>query len=358
MLITDLETGVVPLHLTQLAGRLDKGEFDVHVACLAGEGPIARDLRNRNIPVKCLGAKGPWDIRVFYRLAVLLGRYRPHILHGLMVHPNVAGRLVGSIMSVPHIIASIHTAEKEKRWHLEIEKFTCRLSRLTVCVSASVYRHVRRHSRVPASRMCTIAYGIDIPRFADAEPVDLRRVNLDPQKPTLIFVGRLHPVKGVDLLLDAFWEIARVHDAQLIIVGDGPLRDTLECRTRKLELTEKVVFCGMCREVAGYLKAAAAMVMPSYWEGLPIAAIEAMAAGLPVIASRTEGLIDLIEDGKTGLLFTTGHRNEMKNAISRILSNPPWARTLGQNARHLITRQYSQQTMIDAYTRLYRSLVS
>ena len=82
------------------------------------------------------------------------------------------------------------------------------------------------------------------------------------------------------MLLDAFKGVMREHDAQLLIVGDGPLRETLELQCETLDLTDRVRFIGMCKEVERYLKAATAMVMPSYWEGLPIAAIEAMAAGL------------------------------------------------------------------------------
>ena len=143
-----------------------------------------------------------------------------------------------------------------------------------------------------------------------------------------------------------------------MIVGDGPLRKTLERRCETLELTERVRFTGLCKAVERYLKAATAMVMPSYWEGLPIAAMEAMAAQLPLIASRTEGLIDLIEDGKTGLLFTPGDKTQMKNAIARILQNPTLAQNIAQNAHHLISQKYLQKTMIDAYTRLFEYTLS
>ena len=114
----------------------------------------------------------------------------------------------------------------------------------------------------------------------------------------------------------------------------------------------------MRKDVERYLKAADAMIMPSYWEGLPISAMEAMAAGIPIIASRTEGLIDLIEHPKTGLLFTTANKTEMNEAITTILKNPPLADKIAKNARKLISNQYSQKTMIDAYTSLYQSLIS
>ena len=114
----------------------------------------------------------------------------------------------------------------------------------------------------------------------------------------------------------------------------------------------------MRKDVERYLKAADVMIMPSYWEGLPISAIEAMAAGTPVLASRTEVLIDLIEHNKTGLLFQTGNRIEIKNAISNILKNPSLGKTISKNAQNLISKYYSQSTMIDSYSQLYESLIS
>lgn len=153
ILLTDLEVGGVPLFVKDLAwglavmgpqaGNGDKNElsypttkitdseylstkindpevstgktrvYEVRVACLAGDGPVAQELHRLGIKTYCLGARGPWDIRVFYRLAKLISNYQPHVLHCCLVHANVVGSIVGLFMDVPHVFTSIHTAERQ-----------------------------------------------------------------------------------------------------------------------------------------------------------------------------------------------------------------------------------------------------
>jgi glycosyltransferase involved in cell wall biosynthesis len=357
-LITDLEIGGAPRIVQQLACGLDRNRFEVEAACLAYDGPIARELRQRGVSTHCLQARGPWDIRVFFRLNRLIRRFRPDILQCALVHANLAGRLVGFVQRTPHILAAIHTIEKGKRWHLMLETLTCRFSDRSICVSESVARHIRQACSMPVSRLAVIPNGVDYSHFAEAKPINPAELGLNPQRRTLIYVGRLDPVKGIDVLLRAMAGLAGKLDLQLIIAGDGPEKPRLKKLSDEPALAGRIHFTGFHRDVAGLLKASQLLVLPSYWEGLPLSVMEAMAAGIPVIASRIEGLAPLIQDRQTGVYFTPGNPQSLKNAVSTVLSDSNLARMIALNGQNLIRERFSLRAMVNGYERLYESLLS
>jgi glycosyltransferase involved in cell wall biosynthesis len=358
LLITDLEIGGAPRVIQQLAVGLDRSRFEVETACLANDGPIARELRQQGIPTHCLQARGPWDVRVFSRLSRLIRRFRPDILQCALVHANVVGRIVGAARRVPHIVAAIHTIEKGTLWHLTLETLTCRLSDRTVCVSDAVARHIHQTCNTPQARLQVIPNGIDYDHFADAAPIDPAELGLNPRRRTLIYVGRLDRVKGVEILLAAMADLVEQFDLQLIVAGDGPEKPRLKSLADQKALLGRVHFLGFHRDVAGLLKASDMLILPSFWEGLPLSVMESMAAGTPVVASRIDGVSPLIQDHKTGLLFTSGDSQSLKNAISELLAHPELRGEIIPQAQKLVREKYTRQTMIRGYERLFDSLQS
>ena len=364
LLCTDLEVGGVPLLIRNFARGLaaaspvadqNRSRYTVQVASLAPEGAIAEQIRKHGITTHCLGACCQWDLRVFYRLARVIRQFQPQVLHAQLVHANVVGRLMGSLLGVPKVIATIQTVEKGKSWHNKVENLTCRLSHKTTCVSPSVYQHAARNIHIPESRLQVIPNAIDVARFVAAAPIDLAEFRLDTNKTTLVFVGRLDPVKNVDVILRATARVSQEQDIQLLIVGDGPERERLETLTEALNLTDRVRFAGQRLDVERILKAADIFILASQWEGMPMSAQEAMASGLPVIASRTEGIIDVIEDNITGLLVTPGSVEQLAHAICRLIQNPPLAQQLSHAAQQKAQRLFSLKSILQSYCNLYIS---
>jgi glycosyltransferase involved in cell wall biosynthesis len=172
-------------------------------------------------------------------------------------------------------------------------------------------------------------------------------------------VGRIFPIKNHVLFLQAAARIAaRDPAARFVIVGDGPLRFALERQARELQIAERVVFTGWRRDLVRIYADLDVLVVSSDNEGTPVSAIEAMAAGCPVAATRVGGLPDLITDGESGLLVPPRDAACLANAVSRILTDGEFAQSLGRNGRNAVRRRFGIKRLIRDIDRLYNELLA
>ena len=175
--------------------------------------------------------------------------------------------------------------------------------------------------------------------------------------PVVGVVGRLVPEQGVDVFLRAAALVsAVVPQAEFVVVGDGPLRPDLEHRVATLGLAGRVTFTGYRSEVSGVLPGLDVLAVPSRSDGSPLVVCEAMAAGVPVVASRVGGLPDLVEDGGSGLLVRPGEAEDLARALVALLLDPEAARRLGARGRVLATSR-SHERLVDRMTQLYADVV-
>jgi len=173
--------------------------------------------------------------------------------------------------------------------------------------------------------------GVPIPSAIPGDRSELRdTLGLRSQAFTSVFVGRLAAQKATELLVDAWKAVLRKHpSSQLVFVGDGQQRAMLEARTRQAGLTGSVVFTGRVENVEDYLRAADIFVLPSTTEGMSIALLEAMAVGLPVVASRVSGTVDVIKHGENGILIEPGDRGALTDCIISLIESPNRQAELG-----------------------------
>jgi glycosyltransferase involved in cell wall biosynthesis len=175
----------------------------------------------------------------------------------------------------------------------------------------------------------------------------------------IIFIGKLNPMKGVHILIECFALLRAEHlDIKLEIIGDGPDRKKLENMTKTLEISKAVCFYGEIKDVKKHLQEADLFVLPSFSEGLPNVILEAMSSGLPVIATRTGGIPDIIEDGSNGILVEPRNSDQLYKAISRILTNEKLAEQLSLKARETIESRFSIDHIARQYIKLYNKLTS
>jgi glycosyltransferase involved in cell wall biosynthesis len=357
--ITDLDAGGAERALVQLVTGLDRARWEPCVVCLSGEGVLAEELSRANVPVTCLGAKSSRSLSVIFRLAWVLRDFRPALLQTYLYHANIAGRIAGRLARVPVIVSGIRVAEQRSRFRLWFERVTHGMVDHHVCVSEAVATFSRQHSRLPEKRITVIPNGVDAELFADAEPIDLSEFGIPQESQTLLFVGRLDPQKDPFVLLQAMELLTGSHpQLHLLFVGDGPLQEELTLCVVDRELNDRVHFAGRRDDVANLMKASDVFVLPSQWEGMPNVVLEAMAVGLPIVATEVEGTAELLAENQTGLLVPPHSPTALVEAVESLLRDPKQAQSMKHRAQQIVNKRFTWKSVVKRYDELYRSLTN
>ena len=262
---------------------------------------------------------------------MLCGEFQPKLLQTFMFHGNLIGRVAAWRARVPHVVAGVRVVEPDMRWRMRLDRWTHRLVDHTVCVSRAVADAYQKLG-YRDDQLTVVPNGVDFNRFANAEPADLTRFGIPKNARTIISVGRLHPQKGFDELIDALFALIVGSEfdepVHLLIVGEGPQRQRLESQIEQHGLVDCVHLIGRQSNVAELLKAADLFVLSSRWEGMPNVLLEAMAAGLPCVATKVEGVAELVTHEKTGLCVDPDGMGQLTGAIERLLTNTTFAAEL------------------------------
>lgn len=222
-----------------------------------------------------------------------------------------------------------------------------------VAISADIERQWKALG-VPESKMTRLASGVDARHFRpgpSAVESDL------PTRPRVMFTGRLHPQKNLDVLLDAWPEVVRETRANLVLVGWGAERERLMEKAKGLGVADFVEVVGPVADPSEHLRAADVFVLPSIAEGMSNSLLEAMATRLPCLASAIGGNQDLIEEGETGLLIDPRDPSAWARGIVQVLQNPHFAQKLATGAREKVEDDYALERVVSRYVSLYRSLL-
>lgn len=353
--ITDLDPGGAERALVQIVTRLDRTRWEPMVFCLAGPGALVERLADADIPVKCLGARRAWNLSVVPQLARHLKGWRPALLQTFLFHANIAGRIAARGAGVRHVVCGIRVAERRSRARLWLDRATEWMVERHVCVSQDVADFSIREGRLSREKTVVIPNGVDADRFAFAEPADLTQFGIPPGSPTILFVGRLDPQKGPDILLEAFARIAtREATPHVLFVGTGPMADDLRHSARERRLADQVHFAGWRADVPELMRAATVLALPSRWEGLPNVALEAMAARLPALASRVEGAAELTGHA---LFVPPDSPGEFAAALEQILAAPEAFSEGAERAQVFVRQRFSWDSVTAAYDELYGRLL-
>ncbi len=356
--ITELDPGGAERALTELVRRLDRELFAPVVFCLGPPGELGETLKRADIPVQYFHAKGLRDVNVVFRLAKALRKFRPRILQTWLYHANLLGRIAGRLAQVPTIVSGIRVAERRSRWRLRAERFTEGFVAAHVCVSQAVAEFSIQQGGLNPALVHVIPNGVDVARFANAEPVDLGALGLSSAAKTLLCVGRLDPQKDPLWLLEAFPKLRSLFDnVHLLYAGTGPLESSIKARIKQLHFEECVHCLGWRSDIPALLKSADALVLPSRWEGMPNVVLEAFAAGLPVVAAQVEGISELITPGETGRIVSSRNVDELVGHLSSILNDPQGAFAMAQSAQTLVKEKFTWEINSRSYQKLYQELI-
>jgi glycosyltransferase involved in cell wall biosynthesis len=355
--ITELDPGGAEEALLQIVLRLDRRQWDPRVYSLSGDGVLADRLTSAGIEVRQLKARSRWDLMTIGRLTRLLQDFRPEVLQTFLFHANVAGSVAAGLARVPVMVTGARVVEPNARWRMHLETRTHRLQSHRACVSESVATAFRQIG-FPAEKLSVISNGVEFERFADATPADLTRFGVPASARAILSVGRLHPQKGVDLLVEAVAAVfSEIPDVHLLIAGEGPQREQLRKRIGELSTGERIHLLGRQEDIAGLMRSSAAFVLASRWEGMPNVMLEAMAAGLPIVATRVEGVPELIEHEISGLIIRPGAVAALKDAMLRLLSDGDLAAALGRAAQNRVQTSFSWGRAAQQYCELWERLL-
>jgi glycosyltransferase involved in cell wall biosynthesis len=225
-------------------------------------------------------------------------------------------------------------------------------------VSADIRRELRDCGIVSPAKVMHVPNGVDAARFAlDDDPAQMRsEYGLPARGPVIGTVGRLTALKRQDVLLNGFARLDHP-TARLLIVGDGPAREELVNLAARLGITDRVVFAGYRERPERALAAMDVFALTSDSEGMPLAILEAWAAGKPVLATRVGGVPELVADGRTGVLFPAGDDAALAYRLNRLLADVPAAAAMGAAGRALVRERYDTRAMAATYLGHYRDLL-
>lgn len=362
-LITELDQGGAERALVRIVTGLDRSRWEPHVISLSDRGPLAEPLEAAGIPVTVLEAGrvrspvGLW--RATVGLTRCLKEQQPAVLQSFLFHANIAGRLAARRAGVPVVVSGIRVAEKRGQWRLKLDRWTDRFVDRHVCVSQSVADFSIRESRLPESKIIVIPNGVDVERFAAAEPADLSSFQIPPDARVVLSVGRLDEQKNPLGLLHSFARMADVHpQAHLLFVGHGPLESALTAAVAELNLKSRVHVAGWQADIPGIMRACDLFVLASRWEGMPNVLLEAGAAGIPVISTRVEGADEIITSRESGVLVGISSQDELAAAMSECLSDPLSAKNLAARLQSIVSQQFTWESAARSYSALYESLLT
>jgi glycosyltransferase involved in cell wall biosynthesis len=356
--ITDLDVGGAERRLVEVARGLNRDEWRPHVFCLAPQGELVQTLNEADVPVTVLNMRGLRHAHRIVSLASHLRRFRPHILQTFLFHGNMAGRLAASLARVPIVVSGIRVAEREKAWHVWLQRWTRGLVTHHVCVSQSVADFAIHAEKLAPDSVTVIPNGVDVARFAHAQPIDLTAHGIPSGSRLVLAIGRLHAQKGHDLLIDAIaplmFDEADVH---LAIIGDGPERAPLQRRIEMKRLSSRIHLVGRQPDVAPWLKSSALFVLPSRWEGMPNVVLEAMAAGVAVVCTDVEGIREMLPGDLPAAVVPPANPAALRRAIIQHL-DPNHAQTAREAVSEYISAKWFTTTyMVERYERLYHELL-
>ncbi len=356
--ITDLDPGGAERALVQLVTRLDRQRWEPAVFCLSGHGALADELQAAGILVICLGARHWSNVSASLRLARELRRFRPAIVQSFLFHANLAGRIAGRVARVGKIVSGIRVAEKRSRVPLWLDRWTNWLVTSNVCVSRAVADFSIARAGLLPKKIVVICNGVDVARFSTARPADLSQFGISPGSQVLLTVGRLDRQKGLDDLVEAAaLVVPKYPRAHFLMVGEGSERRRIELLICETGLADRVHLAGWRPDIPELLAASYALVLSSHWEGLPNVILEAMAAGLPVVATRVEGTSELVNEGLTGLIVAPQSPATLAAGIEKLLSDPALSHAMGQSGRERAAANFSWDKMAAQYSALYSSLL-
>ena len=309
------------------------------------------------------------DFQALIRLIRLINLERPDIVHTHTAKAGTLGRIAAKLTGVPIVIHTFHGHVFHSyfgffrtKFFLWLERLLAKFSDVIITVSEQQRDEIIKYKIAEPEKTIAIPLGLDLKPFInlDTDPNEVRREFSVPEETKLVgIVARLVPIKNHVCFLEAARLIlARYDNVRFMIVGDGEMRSALEQKARDLGIEARVIFMGFQYNLQKIYAGLDIVALSSYNEGLPVALIEAMAAGKPVISTNVGGVVDLILDGDNGLLVPSNDPKSLAEASLYLLEHPERRKMMGAAGRKKVYPHFDKKRLVEDIDNLYENLLA
>ena len=338
-----------------IALGLSKAGWPAGVCALEYDGPLSAELNEQGITTVVIAKQGGEILGPMYRLWRAFRAFRPNVVHTHHFY-ELLFAWPGALLCGARLVHTEHefhslSAVRARR----LLRLLSVLCHKVTAVNRETAEYLREVVKIPPDKVVTIVNGIDLQRFASSRSAGIRTAaSISPATSIIGTVARLEPPKNHALLLKAFRLVLdQAHDAHLLVVGDGSLRTSLEALSTELLLAGRITFLGARRDIPELLADMDIFVLSSDLEGLPVALLEAMAAGVPVVATAAGGIPSVVTDGVTGLLAKPGDDVGLAANISMMIDNKPLAKQFAGKAQEFVREYYNAKSVQEQYGAIY-----
>jgi L-malate glycosyltransferase len=363
-LVLSLEIGGTERVICDFVRGLDPNGISSIVCCLDEIGHFGRALEQDGYSVYVLRRKPGIDWSIPGKLAEIAIREGVDLIHAQQYTPFFYALLAKYFLRLieRHEVRLVFTEHgipypyKKKLSHSVLNPILFSGADELLTIAEFTKNNLVKFENFPAKRTKVVYNGVDLSRFAS--PVDVlemkRSLSIPANAKAIGIVARLDPVKNHAMLLRTFQRIAAaIPDVYLLVVGDGPENESLTDLCHKLRIEARTLFLGSRDDVPALLRILDVFVLPSFSEGMSTAIIEAMCAGVPVVATRVGGNSEVVRDGFTGYLVEVGHDDEMVDRIVRLLQNDSQRQKMSRLGCQDVETRFTLEKMVSAYTDIY-----
>jgi len=354
ILDNSLDMGGLEKMLYEFVANVDRSRFDVAVCCLKDCGYFHGPLEQLDVPVYQKLLRHRFDITAFARLKRIIEAHDVDVVL-TFTHPNTVILSYMALMRglIGGFCVFFHATGAADGGRLVPGFLRPMLHEADslVAVGESHRRYLVEREKLPAVRTTVVYNGVDVSRFSPGEaPPGLREsLGVPAGRRLVTMVASLKPLKRHDVFLRAFARNLPRHDAHALIVGDGPARGDVERTVRDLGIESRVTLTGVRDDVHEILRATDVSVLSSDTEAFPVSILEAMACAVPVVATDTGSVHEVLKDGSNGRVVPRGDAAALATAIDDLLSNPRRARSMGESGRALVVERFSIEAMVRGY---------
>jgi glycosyltransferase involved in cell wall biosynthesis len=347
-------------HVLELLPALRANGIDARFLGLddtsAAPEPFYAALAARGVPFERVPSSRDLDLTLARRTSDAARRFRPDLVHTHLVHADVYGAYAAARAGA-RLVSTKHNDDAFRSGPARHgERLLMRRAARVICITEALARFNREVVGLPPEKLRVVHYGLDAPPEPWGPPGG---PELRPEARVLLAICRLVPQKGLEVAIEALVRVRERHpDVQLVVLGEGPLRDELAAQAARLRIADAVRLPGRVGDVAWWLRRSTALVHPARWEGFGLALLEAMLSERPVVASTVSSVPEIVVHGETGLLVPPDDAPALAAAILDLLDHPERAAAMGAGGRARALSDFSVERMAQRTAGVYEEAMS